>query len=48
MVAGDVYLLCLDGAVLPHIEQAPGCPLDPTDYYFQIGVVPNAFKVVIY
>ena len=31
-----------------HIEQATGCPLDPTDYYFHVGVVPSPFKVVIY
>ena len=31
-----------------HIEQAPDCPLDATDYYFDIGVVPSPFKVVIY
>ena len=31
-----------------HIETAPGCPLDPTDYYFHVGVVPSPFKVVVY
>ena len=31
-----------------HIEQAPGCPLDPTDYYFEVGAIPSPFKVVIH
>ena len=31
-----------------HIEQAPGCPLDPADHYFKLGVIPSPFKVVIY
>ena len=31
-----------------HIEQVPGSRLDPTDYYFEVGLHPSSFKVVMY
>ena len=31
-----------------HIEKVPGSPLDPNDYYFEVGLVPSSYKVVIY
>lgn len=31
-----------------HIEKAPGFPLDPSDYYFNVGLVPSPYKVVMY
>ncbi len=29
------------------VEQVPGYSLDPTDYYYEIGVVPSLYKVVL-
>ena len=30
------------------IEQVPGSRLDPTDYYFEVGLVLSSYKVIIY